>query len=153
MDLGGWYTRPSMAQYRNPTKRPLTIVISHQDAPRTTVAFTDGVHDPQTGEVLDKRLERRLPESITLLGGETRELPDYAKKDALAAGLVKVEERPDEKKPPQEALKELRDKRAAEGPQPEPQRRDTYEPSDEPIVAEGERSSGSAKKQTPRGTR
>ncbi len=100
-----------MVLVKNPTKRPITVVIAHGDAPKTDVAFHQQLHDAKTGEVATRIVDRRLPQSVTLLGGEERELPGYAKREALAAGLqvVKREEKEervpvakDEPKPPED---------------------------------------------------
>jgi hypothetical protein len=80
---------------RNPTKRPITILVTHEDAPKVQTPVLALSHDRKTGEVGQRRLSMSLPESITLLGGEERrDLPDYLLKDALAAGLVRVQETP-----------------------------------------------------------
>lgn len=83
-----------MVLVKNPTKRPITVVIAHADAPKTDVAFHQQLHDPKSGDIAERRVDMRLPESVTLLGGEERDLPGYAKKEALAAGLVAVKQAP-----------------------------------------------------------
>lgn len=80
---------------RNPTKRPITIIVSHEDAPKVQTPFVALSHDPKTGEVAQRRMSLSLPESITLLGGEERQdLPDYVLGPAIAAGLERVQPAP-----------------------------------------------------------
>jgi hypothetical protein len=80
-----------MVLVKNPSKRPITVVLTHPDAPKTDVAFQQPLTDPQTGELSGARqVDLRLPESVTLFGGEERELPDYARALARAAGLEVV---------------------------------------------------------------
>jgi hypothetical protein len=88
-----------MVALRNPSKRPVTLVLTHEDAPKVPLEVTQVLHDKRTGEVAHRPVAMRLPDSLTILGGETREgLPDYVRKEALRRGLVVTDDPP----PPKE---------------------------------------------------
>lgn len=107
-----------MVLVKNPTKRPITVVVTHADAPKTDVAFQQVLHDPASGDLTDRRIDRRLPESVTLLGGEERDLPGYVKREALAAGLEIVkQEKPSDEQQQREDHREAQARTARGGEQ------------------------------------
>jgi len=84
-----------MVALKNPHKRPVTFSVTHPDAPRAATSFAQVLHDRRTGELATRKLQLNLPNSITVLAGESREgIPDYALADALRAGLLQIQDKP-----------------------------------------------------------
>lgn len=86
-----------MVALRNPTKRPVTVVLANPDAPRSDLVVSQVLLDPRSGETAQRRMQLRVPDSLVLRPGELRtDLPDYVREDALRAGLELVEDAPKE---------------------------------------------------------
>lgn len=99
-----------MAALKNPTKRPVTFSVTHPDAPRASTPFSQVTQSAKTGEYSSKRLLLSLPNTITVLAGETAEVPDHAIEDGKRVGLI------EQKDEPQHGLKQA----AEPPPQPAP---------------------------------
>jgi hypothetical protein len=91
-----------MAALKNLTRRPVTFSVTHPDAPRASTPFSQITQSAKTGEFSSKRLLLSLPNTITVLAGETADVPDHAIEDGKRAGLVLVEQKDE----PQYGLKQ-----------------------------------------------